>query len=103
VAAHLREDGDRALQLRHRPVLAAGAVQRVGEVIAKRRLAVAVALGGHEPQRVAHELGGRVEVARGRARAAASTDLWHDAGIRSGIYVSAEPIRMIARPFRRGG
>jgi hypothetical protein len=41
-------------------------------------------------------------VDRGRQWSKA-TNLWHNAGIRSGIYMTAAPIRMIARPFRRGG
>ena len=31
------------------------------------------------------------------------TNIWHNAGIRSGIYMTGAPIRLIARPFRRGG
>lgn len=41
-------------------------------------------------------------VDRGRQWSKAA-NIWHNAGIRSGIYMSAAPIRMIARPFRRGG
>ncbi len=41
-------------------------------------------------------------VDRGRQWSKA-TNIWHNAGIRSGIYMTAAPIRMIARPFRRGG
>jgi hypothetical protein len=41
-------------------------------------------------------------VDRGRQWARA-TNIWHNAGIRSGIYMTAAPIRLIARPFRRGG
>lgn len=39
---------------------------------------------------------------RGRQWSKAA-NIWHNAGIRSGIHMSAAPIRMIARPFRRGG
>jgi hypothetical protein len=41
-------------------------------------------------------------VDRGRQWSKA-TNIWHNAGIRSGIYMTAAPIRLIARPFRRGG
>ena len=41
-------------------------------------------------------------VDRGRQWSRA-TNIWHNAGIRSGIYMTAAPIRLIARPFRRGG
>jgi hypothetical protein len=40
-------------------------------------------------------------VDRGRQWSKA-TNIWHNAGIRSGIYMTAAPIRLIARPFRRG-
>jgi hypothetical protein len=32
-----------------------------------------------------------------------ASNIWHNAGIRSGIYMTAAPIRLISRPFRRGG
>ena len=32
-----------------------------------------------------------------------STNIWHNAGIRSGSYMTGVPIRLFARPFRRGG
>jgi len=41
-------------------------------------------------------------VDRGRQWSRA-TNIWHNAGIRSGIYMTAAPMRLIARPFRRGG
>jgi hypothetical protein len=41
-------------------------------------------------------------VDRGRQWSKA-TNIWHNAGIRSGIYMTAVPIRLIGRPFRRGG
>ena len=41
-------------------------------------------------------------VDRGRQWSKA-TNIWHNAGIRSGIYMTAAPIRLIGRPFRRGG
>jgi hypothetical protein len=30
-------------------------------------------------------------------------NLWHNAGIRSGMYTAAAPVRFATRPFRRGG
>jgi len=68
VAADLGEDRHRALELLHRLVVAARAVQRVGQVVAKRRLAVAVALGGDERERLTHQRRGRLEVAGREAR-----------------------------------
>jgi hypothetical protein len=41
-------------------------------------------------------------VDRGRQWSRAA-NIWHNAGIRSGIYMSGAPIRLITRPFRRGG
>jgi hypothetical protein len=41
-------------------------------------------------------------VDRGRQWSKA-TNIWHNAGIRSGIYMTGAPIRLIKRPFRRGG
>jgi hypothetical protein len=32
-----------------------------------------------------------------------ASNVWHNAGIRSGIYMSAAPVRLVKRPFRRGG
>jgi hypothetical protein len=75
-------------------------------------------LGGHgkEDQHWSHtlrslaaHLGAEGEVTiqsvcvdRGRQWSKA-TNIWHNAGIRSGIYMTAAPIRMVSRPFRRGG
>jgi len=41
-------------------------------------------------------------VDRGRQWSRA-TNIWHNAGIRSGIYMTDARIRLFARPFRRGG
>ena len=32
-----------------------------------------------------------------------AANIWQNAGIRSGMHMTAAPIRLIARPFRRGG
>ena len=63
----------------------------------------------HTLRSLAEHLGATGEVAtttvcvdRGRQWSRA-TNIWHNAGIRSGIYMTGAPIRLITRPFRRGG
>ncbi len=87
VAADLGEDGDGPLQLLHRLVAAAGPVQDVGEVVAQRRLAVAVALGGAQLERLAEQRLGR---ARARPRCAWSSARLLSAAIR--MLGSASPL-----------
>jgi hypothetical protein len=63
----------------------------------------------HTLRSLAEHLGAAGEVVtttvcvdRGRQWARAA-NIWHNAGIRSGIYMTGAPIRLITRPFRRGG
>jgi hypothetical protein len=63
----------------------------------------------HTLQSLAEHLGATGEVVtttvcvdRGRQWSRA-TNIWHNAGIRSGVYMTGAPIRLIKRPFRRGG
>jgi hypothetical protein len=79
---------------------------------------IGMTLGGHGKEdkhwqhtlrSLAEHLGAAGEVVtttvcvdRGRQWSRAA-NIWHNAGIRSGIYMTGAPIRLITRPFRRGG
>ncbi|HEX5557911.1 MAG TPA: hypothetical protein VFX13_09860 [Gaiellales bacterium] len=42
-------------------------------------------------------------MATARLSSSIASSVWRNAGIRSGIYMTGAPIRLITRPFRRGG
>ncbi len=63
----------------------------------------------HTLTRLAEHMGAQADVTaqvvcvdRGRQWSRAS-NVWHNAGIRSGVYMTTAPVRLIARPFRKGG
>jgi hypothetical protein len=79
---------------------------------------VGMTMGGHKKEdehwmhtltRLAEFFGAESDVSaqsvcvdRGRQWSKAS-NVWHNAGIRSGMYMTTAPVRLIARPFRRSG
>ena len=79
---------------------------------------IGMTMGGHKKEdahwshtltRLAEHMGAEADVTaqsvcvdRGRQWSKAS-NVWHNAGIRSGVYMTGAPVRLIARPFRRSG
>ena len=94
MAAHLGEDRDRPLELKLSTGVPVPYADDESFTLMTRRGTCSPA-GSRSAQTT-------LCVDRGRQWSRAA-NIWHNAGIRSGIYMSGAPIRLFARPFRRGG